>query len=91
MWRYAELPHVFGAPPERYHARRVTTADELAPALADATKAQAAGRLALVEVVTPRLDVPQGALWMHRGSFIDVEQQSSSGGGGGCNEKKKKH
>ncbi len=89
MWRYAELPHVFGAPSERYHACRVTTADALAPALADAVKAQAAGCLALVEVVTPRLDVPRGAMWMHHGAFIDIEQQSGSGSGG--NEKQKKH
>jgi hypothetical protein len=52
-------------------------------------KAQAAGRLALVEVVTPRLDVPRGAMWMHHGAFVDIEQQSGSGSGG--NEKQKKH
>ena len=77
MWKYAELPAVFGAPPERYHAARVTTAEALAHAIAAAVAAQAQGRLALLEIVTPKLDVPHGALWMHRGAFTDTDN-------GGC-------
>ncbi len=71
MWRYAELPAVFGGAPDRYHAATAATADALAPAMRAAAEAQAAGKLAWLEVVTPKLDVPAAAAWMHGGRFKD--------------------
>ncbi len=77
MWLYAELPRVFGAPPERFHAATVAHADELAPAIAAAEAAQTEGRLAWVELKNPRLDVPRGAAWMLPEGFPDVQPQQA--------------
>ncbi len=72
-WRIAELPGVFGGAPEQYHAARVATAGELLPALAAAAEAQAQGRLAWLELVTPRMDVPAGAKWLSPTAFRDTQ------------------
>jgi len=59
-WRYSDLPGVFdGTGEHRPLGLRVHTEDELAAALAEADKAQADGRLALIEVVLDREDMPK--------------------------------
>ena len=72
-WRIAQLPSVFGGDPERFYARRVATAGELLPALRDAADAQAQGKLAWLELVTPRMDVPAGAKWLSPTAFHDAQ------------------
>ena len=66
-WRYALLPHVLGAEPEEYISIVVDKGSQLAPAMRAAADAQAEGKLALVEVRTPPMDVPQAARHLGHG------------------------
>ena len=66
-WRYAQLPHVLGAEPEEFVSIVVDEGSQLGPAMRVAADAQAQGKLALVEVRTPAMDVPQAARHLGKG------------------------
>ena len=66
-WRYAQLPHVLGAEPEEFVSIVVDEGSQLGPAMRAAADAQAQGKLALVEVRTPAMDVPQAARHLGKG------------------------
>ena len=73
-WRYTLLPAAFGGDEARVHTATVDTAAQLQPSMRAAEEAQAAGRLAWVELRTPALDVPEGCRWMHPGVFLEEKQ-----------------
>jgi indolepyruvate decarboxylase len=66
-WRYTELPHAFGASPDDFISVAVDLGRQLMAAMHAAVEGQAQGKLALVEVRTPPMDVPAAARYIGHG------------------------
>lgn len=70
-WRYTLLPSAFGAAPDSFFSHSVDSSAELTSALKAALQAQAQGKLALLECITPELDVPFGSAHIIPSKFVD--------------------